>query len=155
MNDYDGRTFQREGFTLEVSLTYDEHGGPEWLGRFTDNWGPDAIDHHEHSDYSTRNHPRWFIPANPEYGMEDYKRADSFGHEWNLLDMRVTASRCGIELGDATVGSIESDGGSDYFESYIEELTVEALSEANDALDALVKSVHPLTHLAKCAKEDG
>lgn len=175
MTEFNGKTFQRDGFTLAVTVTTDEYDEPDYLGKFTSEWEEGALDHHRKSRYGSRDHHRWFIPAYSvkecrkdlndaghskaeserlarEQTEANYKRADSLGHEWQYVTVALIASRRGIELGHTSVGGVESDGEDSHFEEIIEDLTIEVLAEANTALDDLLATVHPLDHLAKCAE---
>jgi hypothetical protein len=179
MTDFDGKTWQQDGFTLRVRVKHDDGAnsdGPDWLGTFTDEWSEEALNHRRKTRFGNGHRElEWWKPAitvaEHREGLrgcgyskgvaeemarscveKDYQRADSFGHEWGFMVVTVTASRRGIELGSSSLGGVESDGDDAYFEECIEDQAAEAIAEANKALDDLLASVHPLDHLAKCAE---
>ena len=88
---------------MEAKIEPDEDGwwtsGVDCIGRFAAKWQPGAIKHHK----GGRNSQPWFLPANPEYGREDYQRACEFGHTWWYVALTVRARQSGVKLGDATL----------------------------------------------------
>jgi len=170
------KAFQRAGFTLTVTSDHDDYSdGPDWLGKFTDTWEEGALNHHKKTRFGGRHQYKWFIPASSVEEQRkfligtgfskgvaeetarkcienDYQRADGFGHEWHFITIAVTASRCGINLGASTLSGIESDSGDEYIEEVIDDVAEQAITEADESLDELLNSVHPLQHLARAAE---
>jgi len=129
--------WQQDGFYLTAVAVVDENGwdavGVNTLGKFTDKRQPGTIKH-RHGD---RNSCEWFLPANPEYGREDYRRACAFGKDWEYLGITVKAYRAGVELGSASLWGIESDSGEEYLTEVAFELAGEATAEAAKKLEEL------------------
>lgn len=85
------------------------------------------------------------MPANREYGRQDYDRACAYGDDWLFVNVTVTAFRCGVQLGSAVQQGIESDAGEDCFTEAAFNLSEEALTEARAAVSRLCTSFdsHP------------
>lgn len=70
--------------------------------------------------------------------MDDFKRLKNWcNNEWHYVGAVVTASRDGIELGNASLWGIESDAG-DYLLEVANELAPEALEQARGTIDRLI-----------------
>lgn len=137
--DNDSMAWSDQGFDLRARIVNDADGWSlhgDYLGEFTDRWVPGAI---RHSD-GRGTVFEWFVPANPEYGRQDYVRACDFGHGWAYVGVEVTASRSGVRLGSASLWGIESDSGDEYFTEQALELAEEAISEAHDNLIRLCRN---------------
>lgn len=121
-------TWTEEGFDLRARIVDDEDGwwtsGVDSLGKFVDRWQPGAIRHHR----AGRNECQWFLPVNPEYGHEDYRRACAYGRDWWYVGVVVTASRAGVKLGEAALWGIDYEPGGD--DDYLAETALEKASEA-------------------------
>lgn len=147
-------TWQQDGYEIRAEMRFDEYADLTYLGEFSNDWKPGAV-RHEYLD--SRTFP-WFIPMVTEdehfkelrkskygrttarelarsYVQFDYDRLRHCGDDWSPVDIIVTVSRAGIELGSAACGGIESD------ESHIAEIALDlankAMDEAKDALGAL------------------
>lgn len=137
--DDDSMVWSDQGFDLRARILNDDDGWSlhgDYLGEFTDQWAPGAI---RHSD-SRGAVFKWFVPANPEYGRQDYARACDFGNGWSFVGIEVTAYRSGVQLGSASLWGIESDSGDEYFTEQALELAEEAISEARDNLIRLCRN---------------
>jgi len=129
--------WEEQGFTLTARVVIDELGwdmsGVETIGRFQEQCEPGAIKH-------DRNNARiltWFMPAFPENGQELCRRACSYGSDWGLVGIEVTASRAGVDLGKDSLWAIESDSVEDHFTETAFELANEAIIHANQSLKDL------------------
>ena len=137
-------------------LPDDDSGIPDYLGEFTDEWEPGAIDNWKmthHSDYQDHGVYHWFVPCNSyqghydslramyfsrheahtlalSYVLQDYERARTMGDDWIPTVLRVTVYRTGIKLGHESVCGIESDADMDYFTETAMDLATSALAEA-------------------------
>jgi len=76
-----------------------------------------------------------------EYILRDHDRAFEYGTAWHTVVVVVTASRCGVELGRAILGEIESDSDQVFLTETMMDLADEAQQEAEAKLDCLVDSV--------------
>lgn len=121
-----------DGFDLAAHILDDDCPGLSHLGDFDTTWREGAIPHKGGRD----SYP-YFIPANPEYGAQDYARLCDYGNGWCAVGVCVTASAKGIELGRASLWGIDSDSGGDYFADVAEELAAEALASAEAKLKEL------------------
>ncbi|WP_111748575.1 hypothetical protein [Salinisphaera orenii] len=125
------------GYHLQASIAIDEAGwdlcGIDDIGYFTGQWQPGAI---EHDRWNPRT-LRWFIPDDPAIGGWLYRRACRYGDDWWYVDVRVTASRSGIELGSALLGGLESDNEESFLTETVFDLAHEAMAEAQRSLETL------------------
>ena len=132
--------WSQEGFELSAKIEVDDDGwwlhGEDDYGRFISSWEPGAIHHWPRE----RRACKWFLPANPETGRQDYKRACRFGTDWWYVGIVVTARRTGIKLGEASLWGIESDSEEDYFTETVIDLAGEVIAEAKQALRRLCVS---------------
>jgi hypothetical protein len=130
-------SWRQEGFDLTARLVSYDDGwwtqGVDTLGRFSDRREPGAIRHHRGGP----NACRWFVPINPTYGREDYRRACAYGDDWSYLGMQVSASRAGIVLGTADLWGIESDAGDDHVTEIALDIAADAVHRAAAALTQL------------------
>jgi hypothetical protein len=168
--------FELGGFQISISEHADQYGAPDHLGRFTETWEEGAISHHGKSRYGGRGEPKWYIPEESvesirkyyssvgyskqqaeemaRYQIEqDYQRADAFGHEWHYNTVVATASRCGVTLGEACMGGVESDADDGYLQEVVDELAEEAVATAKEKLDELLATISPLKQLALCTED--
>lgn len=129
-------SWEEAGFSLTARKELDELGwdlvGRDTLGQFQDAWAPHAIHHSDAPRILT-----WFVPAEPEYRHENYRRACSYGDDWHYVDVVVTASREGIVLGESRLCGIESDSHESYFTEVAFEQANDAIALANSALRKL------------------
>lgn len=129
----------QDGFDLRVRVVDDEEGwrtqGESTLGRFIPGWQPGAVRHHR----GDRNAYGWFLPANPEYAHQDYRRACAYGRDWWYVGLEATASRLGIELGRAALWGIDFESGGDG-----DHLTETALELASEAVREAAAKIHSL-----------
>ncbi len=157
--DEDGETFERDGFLLTVRIKVDEYCTPEemGLGKYTSTWEegrtldrkregyPIGRDQHPYflPDYTYEQHRKDGSTHDEalSYVRADLKRAEGYADDWYYITIRVTAERCGVELGSASVGGIEDDCGKRYIRDIIDEQADEAIAEAQEALKALCESV--------------
>jgi hypothetical protein len=124
----------QDGFDMSARVVFDEDGwwmcGIDTVGQFSDRHVPGAI---RHRRGDSRSH-KWFIPVNPEYGQEDYRRACDYGTAWHYCQLLVTASKAGVVLGGSTLCGIESDSGEDFFAETALDCADQAISEARAKL---------------------
>lgn len=66
--------------------------------------------------------------------IHDAKRLESYGCSWEFIGLVVTASIDGHEFGRASLWGIENDSSNDFIDSTIEELTQEAIEQAESEL---------------------
>lgn len=129
-------TWEEAGFTLTARKELDELGwelvGRDFLGTFQELWAPHAIHHSDDPRILT-----WFVPAEPDYRHENYRRARSYGDDWHYVDVVVTASREGVVLGEARLCGIESDSDESHFTTVAFEQADEAIAFAHTALKNL------------------
>jgi hypothetical protein len=116
------------GFDLRARLVSDDDGwwtaGVNTLGKFTNHREPGAIRHHK----AGRNEYPWFVPANPEYGREDYRRACAYGRDWWYVGVVVTASRAGVKLGEFALWGIDYEPGAN--DDYLTEVALDSHSRS-------------------------
>jgi hypothetical protein len=121
-------SWKEEGFDLRARIVIEDDGwwsaGEQTTGKFIDRWQPAAIRHHK----AGRNEYLWFLPVNPEYGREDYRRACAYGRDWWYVGVEVTASRAGVEFGEISLWGIEYEPGGD--DDYLTEIALNKSSEA-------------------------
>jgi hypothetical protein len=131
--------WQQDGFTLRATVHADENGwwdcGVSDIGEFISKWRPGAIKH-RHGD---RNRCDWFLPVNPEYGREDYRRACAFGKDWWYVFVKVKASRADVILADEALYGIDYEPGGDdrYLTETALELADQAIATAQKKLQVL------------------
>lgn len=117
-----------DGFDLRVRIVDDDEGwwtqGESTPGRFIPHWQPGAVRHHK----GDRNACGWFLPADPDYAHQDYRRACAHGRDWWYVGVEATASRLGVELGRAALWGIDFDPGGD--DDHLTETALELASEA-------------------------
>ena len=123
-----------DGFDYAARMEYDDQQDVSQYGR---------IEPHEEEDgerVDGRHGPVWIVAdgeGDPEYKDQDLDRLRSYVLEhWSMVGIIVTASRNGIELGSASLWSIESDSG-DYLNEAARELAEEATHKARANLAAL------------------
>lgn len=153
----DGERFERDGYSLRLSLKTDEWfgTGDANLGEFRSAWVDGCLDRKVEGFPPGRNEHPYFLPGITEaehikggaeradaarYARADLARAEGFGVDWVYLSILVSASKQGIELGSASVCGVEDDSGKRYLRETISELASEAISEAADALASLVSA---------------
>jgi hypothetical protein len=109
--------------------------GVETFDKFIARWELGAIRHRK----VARQECEWFLPAHPEYGHEDYRRACAYGRTWWYVGVVVEASRAGIVLGEKSLWGIdyEPDGEDGYLTETAFELAEEAIVEARQKLKEL------------------
>lgn len=152
-------TFERDGYTVHVRREDDDDADLSFLGKFSDKWERGAISHDRHDSRSYR----WFLPTSTEadhykslrdmgygrrdaremsrrYVIQDYKRMVEHGQSWIMTGVRVTASRAGVTLGNASLWGIESDSDAASVDEIVDDLTSEALREARATLALLCAS---------------
>lgn len=153
--------YEHEGFRLIVRVEHDDSPDLSYLGQWSDEWRPGAIDtlrgknvHRPDSYY------RYFVPTNgievhrggfSENGasrhedwvrsracvLDDLKALASYGDKWSMVAVTVEAMRCDIVLGGDSVCGIQSDSDVHYLASTIGELEGEALDRAAKKLKQL------------------
>lgn len=125
------------GYQLVARLPVDEDGwdmvGADMLGRFTNRWKPSAIAH-EHGNNRTFD---WFIPEDAAMGQWDYRRACSFGRDWDYRVLVVTAYRNDVELASTSLCGIESDSDESYLTGMAFDLKLEVIDMADSKLREL------------------
>lgn len=131
-------SWQEAGFDLDARIFVEGDGwwtyGVGDIGRFVTKRQPGTIRHRN----AGRNECQWFLPANPENGHEDYRRACSYGEKWWYVGVEVTASRAGIALGGAELWGIDYEPGVDgCLTETAFELASEAISNATSKLQNL------------------
>ena len=73
--------------------------------------------------------------------IDDAKRLERYGRDWNMRGCIVTASLNGIELGSGSLWGLESDMDDDQEKQFIDDLTAEAIDEAKKNLAELCEAV--------------
>lgn len=146
---YDSETFDCAGFKIECKIELDTDPDLSWLGKYSDSPGVNAIKRNpgilEVWDYE------YFNPGNGDYGLprgknggvnaearkyayQDYRRMERYNAgDWCMYGLVVTASRYGVELGEASLWGVESDCQEHIAETF-RELVHEAISAANDKI---------------------
>lgn len=118
----------QDGFDLRVRVVDDDEGwwtqGEPTLGRFIPGWQPGTVRHHR----GDRNACGWFLPANPDYAHQDYRRACAYGRDWWYVGVEAAASRAGVESGRASLWGIDFEPGGD--DAHLTETALELASEA-------------------------
>lgn len=117
-------------------MWFDDDGmSPDFLGEYTDDPAPGAewIDRKKLGDAEGRHECRYFVPSDPENGMEDYRRYEAFSRgEWHLEGCVAhvivsypigQGSRRLEKLSSGGIWGIESDSGDLYkLETEIQQL---------------------------------
>lgn len=84
----------------------------------------------------------------PQRGCEEHWRADEkrlrayYTEEWSFDVVTVVATRESVELGRASVGGVESDGGEEYVHALCDDQAHEALRQARERLAKLCASTN-------------
>lgn len=65
-----------------------------------------------------------------QYAANNHQRVTDFGSQWWMVGVHVTATRCGVVLGSASLWGIESDSDTDFFTETARDLAVEAVDMA-------------------------
>ncbi len=131
--------WEAEGFTLRATVVDDENGwwdcGVAAIGQFVTQWQHGAIKHR----HGGRNSCQWFLPANPEYGHEDYRRACAYGKDWWYVSVNVKAFRVGVKLAGAALCGIDYDpcGDGSHLAEEALDLADQAIREAQNKLRQL------------------
>jgi hypothetical protein len=68
-------------------------------------------------------HNAWLFPQ--QHARQQYKRHESFGHDWNYLYFQFTVTNNDGWEKSAAIGGVESDSGMDYFCDVVKELSEE------------------------------
>lgn len=160
---------------IHVKKYYDDYPpDTSWLGHFSDQWQPEAIrvqpywrgyrnwetrDLWYHPAESIRRQTEWFtkngyskhdaamLPLS--YAHQDKERLLAYYRDdWYFMGITVVIRYNGIELGSASCGGIESDGGDEYLAEITQELIDEALAEVK----ANYEAVKSLTNIDECEK---
>lgn len=166
----DTATIERDGFSLKLTIEYDDYPDTSYLGEWSDTFEPGAIavtDDMRYRPAAFRIDWKWFIPG---ISAEEHRRglsamgyarhtADCLARSYVLRDMRrlssdtfalyvvsVSASREGIELGSACIGGVDIDDTRDMqaqFEDIADDygLIDEATSDARMSLKALTEGM--------------
>jgi len=131
--------WEDQGFTLRATVVIDEDGwwdrGVFTVGQFAAQWQRGAIKHR----HGGPNSCPWFLPANPEYDHEDYRRACAYGKDWWYVQVNVEAFRSGVKLAEATLCGIDYDpcGDDNRLAEEAIDLAEQAVGEAQDKLRQL------------------
>lgn len=120
--------------SVKVRHMVDDNPDTSYLGEYSSHDADDAIDREERGDMN-RGEYRYFIPANPEYGEQDYDRMESLNRgEWCYLGIRAEAE----VIVNGTVQRITSGGlwgiESDSDKEYFAEVATEQLAELRGIL---------------------
>lgn len=141
-----GHREERDGWTLTLELEDDPHGW-SWVG---------AEFEHDGATY--------YSPTDPPYGEDEayaeLRRAGASRsvaselaaerarrwrhyvvHDLYAMVATVTAAREGVELGSASLGSVDLEFGTDMPREYFDDLAGEALEEARATLARLCPAV--------------
>ena len=129
--------WREAGYSLKAAIAIDDCGwsmtGVDAIGRFTNRWVAGAIEH----DRLNHRVLDWFVPACADNADWLYQRACGYGDDWVYITVNVTAMRAGIELGFGSLCGIESDSGDGYLTEVVFCLAGEAISDADQSLNAL------------------
>lgn len=146
------------GFFIVVETRYDPDPDISHLGRFSNYWSKGAI-HVPESRYD-KNTYKWFIPAISyeetyqwysklgyckhecdciarKYQREDMQKAS----EYNVYIVSVKAIKCGVILGEASIGGCELENEQD---------TVNAVFECGLIDEAIINAEKTLKQLSEC-----
>lgn len=130
--------------SFEMEKLDDTSPDLSWIGKFTDKWEKNAIEHN-----GDRGTYKYFVPANtaeqtgsPDSVEQDHKRLASYGESWSMIGIRATVV---LEIpmpgGDYQLQGIESSGlwgiESDSDEQYFKEVFAEQCAELVEMLTAL------------------
>lgn len=149
--------WSEQGFDLTARLIPDPLADLAHLGRFSAHRRPGAV--------RLDRHTPWFVPATSEdvqcqalrtlkmgraqacllarrQVLDAGRRAISHGDTWFLGVLTVTACRCGVLLGEACLGGVESDADPAYRDLLSQELATEAIAEAQGVLEQLCQGRH-------------
>jgi hypothetical protein len=120
---------------IQVLWIDDDMTTPDFLGEYTDDPGPGAewIDRFKLGDGDGSFECRYFVPSDPENGMEDYRRYEAFNRgEWHMegcvahviVSYPIGGSNRRLEkLSSGGLWGIESDSGESYkLETELEQL---------------------------------
>lgn len=72
------------------------------------------------------------------YAIEDWKRAESFGTDWDYVGCVVDVSVDSVQMGHDSLWGIESDSGEEHLRRIAKECVIEALHNAQETLDKIV-----------------
>lgn len=126
------RDFEKDGFVYKIKHILDIYADLDHLGKFSDTWQEGAIEHSDDPRIA-----RYFIPTNPEYAKQDYKRMMDYERGyWSMLGVMAE-----IYLKDKNYPLARSGGlwgiESDSEESYFAELEEEQIAEAEAELSGV------------------
>ena len=132
------REFEKDGFIYTIKHILDEQPDLSYLGEFSNTWEKGAIEHSNDSRMS-----RYFIPANPEYGQQDYEHMMDYerDHWWMIgivaeiyfKDKAYPIARSGGLWG------VQSDSERSYFAEIEEEQIAEAEAELSGIREELIR----------------
>lgn len=131
--------------SITVRKEIDTDPDTSYLGRYSNDPGPDSIDREARGDMG-RNEYRYFIPGmtaeetgNPESPEQDYQRSEALNRgDWNYIGLWAEAEAQLTNNGPVqTIRSgglwgVESDSGE-----YLAEIAKEELSQLRDELEAM------------------
>ena len=126
-------------FDIRVEVDCDPDPDLSWIGEFSNDWAPGAIEIEKDNGFNpTRHSYTYFIPAT-EYRNLDWRLMKQIlRDEFIPVCVKVTASRNGIELGRAYLGGCFYDGNADQIAyDYLSDLVEEAVEEARAAIASL------------------
>lgn len=145
-----------DGFLLVFTYRQEEYGVDlSWLGNFSDKYSKGAIDWQEYINDGSdrlRNVLPWYTSCNYDPHKEenreaviaDIQRLRDYGDVWDMGYLTVRVYKADIELGRASLGSIESDSEKHcqgYRDETAWELADEALVEARQMLAKKIKEL--------------
>lgn len=163
--DRSGRThlsarFKREGFEVFVTVRYDDDADSCLRGRFVPHMMPGAV--RNPNARHDRDVMGWFLPDNSyqdhysglrgkgyhlgrheahtlarKYVLKDLRWALGCGVDWSPCYIEAKAYRAGVELGSTSMGGYTTAEGKESLAWEAEDITAEAIAEAQEALDRL------------------
>lgn len=136
---------------IRVRVVLDPDPDLSFLGKYSDIYQEHAIDR----EVNPRE-LRYFIPTNPEYGNQDYKRMESYNNDWYMIGIiaKAEVSYClnsvfkykRIEsFSSGGLWGIESDSGKDH----LNEVKKEELEDLKDHLEHFGVDITNFDKLAK------
>lgn len=81
------------------------------------------------------------LQADIAYALEDWKRMERYGEDWNFVYCRVAIELNGVEVASDSLGGIESDSGDDHFAEVERDCIQTALASAKAQADALTAAI--------------
>lgn len=170
---------ERYGLTVKIRamVDYDSGYALEWLGKYSNDWQPGAVDLYQGQYENSYRHDtyHYFIPETnvaetraymtksgyskheayttaESYRLRDYERARQLeNNHWCPVGLRVEVWHGDLQLGENSLYGLESDGEEIYFAEIAADCLSEAIAEAIKNVESLGGNADQLHMLDKLA----